>query len=54
MSCVTFNPHAIPRTERFEKLLLVRLMNSVKKSLESQVTITDHFYLFIRLFVYRG
>ena len=38
------NPHTIPRTELLENLLLVSLMNSIKKALESQVTISDHFY----------
>ena len=38
------NPHTIPRTERLGNLLLVCLMNSVKKALESQVTILDQFY----------
>lgn len=34
----------IPRTELLGNLLLVRLMNSVKQGLESQVTISDRFY----------
>ena len=38
------NTHTIPRTELLGNLLLVCLMNSVKKALESQVTILDQFY----------
>ena len=38
------NPHTIPRTELLENLLLVSLVNSIKKALESQVYISDHFY----------
>ena len=37
------NPHTIPRTDLLGNLLLVRLMNSVKKALGSQVIISDHF-----------
>ena len=38
------NPHSIPRTELLGNLLLARLMNSVKKALEAQVTISDELY----------
>ena len=38
------NPHTIPRTELLGNLLFVRLMNSAKKVLKSQVTISDQFY----------
>ena len=38
------NPHTIPRIELLGNILLVRLMNSVKKALESQVNILDQFY----------
>ena len=34
----------IPRTELLGSMLLARLMDSVKKALEYQVTISDHFY----------
>ena len=37
-------PHTIPRTELLGNLILVCLMNFVKKAPESQVTISDHFY----------
>ena len=34
----------IPRTELLGSILLARLMDSVKKALEYQFTISDHFY----------
>ena len=40
----SLNRHTIPRTELLGNLLFVRLMNSVKKVLKSQVIISDQFY----------